>query len=298
MNHDAAAAGPTGPRPAIAFAPAKLNLFLEITGKRADGFHDVETLMLAVDWYDTIELVPQGERTNERSIRLTCNDATLPTDGRNLVYRAAELVKPDGGLDIRLTKRIPQEAGLGGGSSDAAATLIAMNDVFALCRSRDELTALAARLGSDVPFFLAGSAGWCTGRGDVVEPVPVGGTFHFVAVKPPVGCPTADVYKRTVLPTTRRNGREARDALERGDPEKLAAGLFNRLQEATFLLAPEVRDRYDRLIRSHPLGVQVTGSGSTVFAVCRDRAEAIRIANECRMPDDTTVVLRGFEFPR
>jgi 4-diphosphocytidyl-2-C-methyl-D-erythritol kinase len=294
MTIAAPAAGPNGPRPVVAFAAAKLNLFLEITGKRADGYHDLETLMLAVDWYDTIEFTPN----EEQSIRLTCNDATLPTDSRNLVYRAAERMKPAGGVDIRLTKRIPHEAGLGGGSSDAASTLNAMNVVFSLGRSRNELTAIAAELGSDVPFFLAGSAGWCTGRGDVVEPVPVGGMFHFVAVKPPVGCPTAEVYKRTVLPTTRRSGREARDALERGDPEKLAAGLFNRLQEATFLLAPAVRDRYDRLIRSNPLGVQVTGSGSTVFAVCRDRAEAIRIANECRTPDDTTVVLRGFEFPR
>lgn len=297
MNTAAAAAGPTGPRPVVAFAPAKLNLFLEITGKRTDGYHDLETLMLAVDWYDTIELVPNGGQ----SIRLTCNDSSLPTDGRNLVYRAAELAKPDSGLDIRLTKRIPHEAGLGGGSSDAAATLIALNEAFALGRTHEELAALAAQLGSDVPFFLAGrtgAGGWCTGRGDMVEPVPVGGTFHFVAVKPPVGCPTVEVYKRTVLPTTRRNGQEARDALERGDPEKLADGLFNRLQEATFLLAPEVRDCYDRLIRSNPLGVQVTGSGSTVFAVCRDRADAIRIANECRTPDDTTVVLRSVESTR
>jgi 4-diphosphocytidyl-2-C-methyl-D-erythritol kinase len=293
MKNPAAVAGPPGPRPVVAYAPAKLNLFLEILGKRADGYHDLETLILAVDWYDTIELVPDGEPT----IRLTCNDAMLPTDGRNLVYRAAEGMKPDGGLELRLTKRIPHEAGLGGGSSDAAATLIAMNRAFPLGRSQDELTAMAARLGSDVPFFLSGSAAWCTGRGDVVEPVPVGGTFHFVAIKPPVGCPTAEVYKRTVLPSIRRNGQEALDALERGDPEKLAAGMFNRLQDATFLLAPEVRDRYDRLIRSNPLGVQVTGSGSTVFAVCRDRAEAIRIADECRTPDDTTVVLRGFEFP-
>lgn len=297
MKSAAAAAGPTGPRPVVAYAPAKLNLFLEITGKRANGYHDLETLMLAVDWYDTIEITPNGA-SGKQSIRLTCNDATLPTDGRNLVYRAAELLKPDGGVDIRLTKRIPHEAGLGGGSSDAAATLTAINEAIALGRSQRELAAIAAQLGSDVPFFLAGSAAWCTGRGDVVEPVPVGGTFHFVAIKPPVGCPTADVYKRTVLPSTRRNGREARDALERGDPEKLAAGLFNRLQEATFLLAPEVRDRYDRLTRSNPLGVQVTGSGSTVFAVCRDRADAIRTASECRTPGDTTVVLRGIEFPR
>ena len=277
-------------------APAKLNLFLEITGKREDGFHNLDTLILAVDLFDTLELTA----TKERTIRLNCSDSNLPTDARNLVYRAAEKLLPNGGIDIQLTKRIPSEAGMGGGSSDAGSTLMAMNRLMGLNKTHDELNKLAAELGSDVGFFLTPPAGWCTGRGEVVEPIMVKQAFHFVVVKPTVGCPTADVYKRVTVPTAPRNGRDARKALEQGDPEKLAAGMFNRLQEPAFAVAPSVRTVHERLTACRPFGVQVTGSGSAVFALCRDRIDAERVAHEFQKWDERVFVLRGItaETPR
>ena len=277
-------------------APAKLNLFLEIIGKREDGFHNLETLILAVDLFDTLELTA----TQERTIQLNCSDSSLPTDARNLVYRAAEKLLPNGGIDIQLTKRIPREAGMGGGSSDAAATLMAMNRMMGLNKTHAELNAIAAELGSDVGVFLTPPAGWCTGRGEEVEAIKVKHAFHFVVVKPVIGCSTAEVYKRVSVPPTPRNGRDARKALEQGDPEKLAVRMFNRLQEAAFSVAPNLRTVHDRLTACRPLGMQVTGSGSAVYALCRDRTDAERIAHEFQKWDERVFVLRGItkESPR
>lgn len=284
------------PQSLVIAAPAKLNLFLEITGKRPDGYHEIETLILAVDWFDTLELTA----TKSFEIRLQCSDSNLPTDAKNLVYRAAEKLLPNGGIDIRLTKRIPNEAGMGGGSSDAAATLKAINELKKLGKSKEELGAMAAKLGSDVGFFLTPQAGWCTGRGEIVEAIAVKHQFHFVVVKPAVGCPTAEVYKRVTVPAFPRQGTDVRKALVQGDPEKLAATMFNLLQEPAFEVAPAVGTVFERLNNCRPLGVQVTGSGSAVFAVCRDRADAERVANDFDRRDEQVVVLRGIteETPR
>jgi 4-diphosphocytidyl-2-C-methyl-D-erythritol kinase len=275
----------------VVAAPAKLNLFLELTGKRPDGFHELESLMLTVDLFDTLELTPNGLET----VRITSNDPTLPTGETNLVTKAIRRLRPAGGVDIVLTKRIPHEAGMGGGSSDAAATLGAIDAMFALTA---DVASHAAALGSDVNVFLTPPAGWCTGRGEIVEPAPVGGTFHFVVVKPPVGCPTGEVYKRVTVPSVKRSGQDARDGLATGDAEKLAAGLFNRLEGAAFAVAPAVRAVRDLLLAARPLAAQVTGSGSAVFALCRSREDAIRVAGEYPRTDETVYVLRGLERDR
>ena len=185
---------------------------------------------------------------------------------------------------------------MGGGSSDAAAALVAVSRLFGTGDA--DVASHAAALGSDVNVFLAPPAGWCTGRGEVVEPVPVGGTFHFVVVKPPFGCPTGEVYKRVTVPNVKRCGNEARDGLATGDAEKLAAGLFNRLEEAAFAVAPAVRAVRDRLLACRPLGAQVTGSGSAVFALCRTREDAIRVATDYARADERVYVLRGLERDR
>lgn len=272
-----------GPNAVVAAAPAKLNLFLEVVGKRADGFHAIETLILAVDLFDTLELrvAAPGE------FRLECDPPGLGTGPDNLVSKAMTAHRtrfgvPPTGFAARLTKRIPTEAGLGGGSSDAAATLHAVNRLSRFERSRHDLESAAADCGSDVGFFLSPPAAWCTGRGEIVEPVPVGGGFHFVVVKPAAGCPTSQVYRRMTLPPSPVSGKTAKAALAAGDPESLAASLFNRLQEAAFLVAPETRTVYNRLVAATPLAAQVTGSGSAVFALCRDAADARRVADAVR----------------
>jgi 4-diphosphocytidyl-2-C-methyl-D-erythritol kinase len=255
-----------------------VNLFLELLGKRTDGYHELATLIVPVNLYDTLEVRPAagGE------LRLVCDPPTVPAGPANLVWKAADALRRrfgvTGGAAIRLTKRIPHEAGLGGGSSDAAAAIAALNAVWDLHRPVDELAPVAAEVGSDVPVFLHGGAGWCTGRGEVVTPVPAGGPLDLVIVKPPVGCPTAEVYRRVRLPDVAVDGRGAVEAVASGDPTRVAAALHNRLQPAAFDLQPMVRRVYDALEACDPLGCLLSGSGACVFAVCRDRHDAVRVA--------------------
>ncbi len=274
-----------GPDARLTWAPAKVNLFLEVLGRRPDGYHELETLLLAVDLFDTLEVRDDASGT----LSLECDPPGLPTGPGNLVYQAADALRraagPSRGAAVRLTKRVPAEAGLGGGSSDAAAALAALDAVWRLGLSRDDLLAVAAGVGSDVGFFLAPPAGWCTGRGERVEPVPVGRPLDLVIVKPPVGLSTADVYRRVRVPEAPQSGTAARDALRAGDPEAVAAALFNRLQEAAFEAAPEVERAHRTLAGCGPLGCLVSGSGSSVFAICRDRADAVRVAGRYRNAD-------------
>lgn len=261
-------------------APAKINLTLEVVGRRADGFHAVESLMVPVDPCDTLTVTPADD------LSLTCDDPRLPTDGRNLVLKAAAALRRKAGTArgaaVRLEKVIPHEAGLGGGSSDAATTLLALNELWDLRLPPDELAAVAAEVGSDVAFFLTRSAGWCTGRGEVVTPEAIGRPLDLVLVKPPVGLSTKEIYRRVVVPTAPRDGTAARDALRAGDVSALGRALFNRLQAPAFAVAPAVESLYRELAALSPLGCQMTGSGSAVFALCRDAHEATRIAAAIR----------------
>lgn len=258
-------------------APAKINLHLEVLGKRPDGYHAVETLILAVDLFDTLEV-----RRTPAGFDLACDPPGLPTGPGNLVWKAADALRratgTTAGAAVRLTKRIPHEAGLGGGSSDAAAALAGLNRVWNLGRTRGELLPVAAEVGSDVGVFLFPPAGWCTGRGEVVEPAAVGGEFHFVLVKPAVGLSTAAVYRRVTVPATPVSGDEAKAALADGDPDRLARALFNRLEAPAVAAEPVVGEVVRVLGGCGPLGVAMSGSGTAVFAVCRDRADAGRAA--------------------
>jgi 4-diphosphocytidyl-2-C-methyl-D-erythritol kinase len=268
-----------GQNSVVIAAPAKLNLFLEILRKRPDGYHDLESLMIAVDLFDTLEVRPgpAGE------ITLTCEPPGLSTGPENLVVKAAILLrshvgKPDLGATIRLTKRIPTQAGLGGGSSDAAVTLLALNKIWKLALTRDELAAMGAVIGSDVAFFLTPPAAWCTGRGEVVSTESVGRPLDFVLVCPPLGLATADVYRRLTVPSAPVRGEAVRQAVRVGDPEALGRAMFNRLEEPAFALSPAVVHIHGRLAALVPDGVRMSGSGSAVFAVCRSRDEATRVA--------------------
>ena len=283
---------PAGAAGLVVAAPAKLNLFLDVHGKRPDGYHDLETLMVAVDLYDTLELQPAAGG----AITLTCDPPGLPTGPENLVVKAALALKaragrPELGAAIRLVKRIPTQAGLAGGSSDAAAAILGLNRVWGLNLPTPELAAVAAAVGSDVAFFLDLPAAWCTGRGEVVTPEPAGGEFHFVLVCPSVGLGTAEVFR--ALPSadsgSRLTGDAVRAAFRAGDPVALGAALFNRLQAPAFGLAPVVEAVYRRLRSLAPAGCLMSGSGSSVFAVCRDRADARRVAaafRAARSPDE------------
>lgn len=264
-------------------APAKLNLFLEIHGKRPDGYHDIASLMAPVNLFDTLEFALRSDDM----IALEWEGGDLPPAAQNLVCIAANQLRlfakrPELGADIRLTKRIPMQAGLGGGSSDAAATLLGLNELWNLNYPIEVLANLAALIGSDVAFFLGTTAAWCTGRGEIVAAEPAAPAFHIVLVCPPVGLATAEVYRGIEVPSVPVDGSAARAAFRSGDPEALGAALFNRLQTAAFHLAPVVESVYRRLAGLNPAGCLMSGSGSVVFVLCRDAHEADRVANAVR----------------
>ncbi len=235
-------------------APAKVNLFLEVLRRRADGYHELATLMTAVSLYDTLRFRddPSG------SIRLRCDRPDLSAGPDNLVCRAAELLRRRTGrglgADMRLWKRIPMQAGLGGGSSDAAAALAGLNALWRLGLSRAELAGLGSELGSDVAFFFAAPAAWCMGRGEKVEPLALGRPLDFVLVSPPVGLSTAEVFANVTPPADPLTGAEVRRAAEAGDVEELGRRLHNRLEEPAERLRPEVAAWRERLAVLGPAG--------------------------------------------
>jgi 4-diphosphocytidyl-2-C-methyl-D-erythritol kinase len=278
--------GPNAPAGAVhVLAPAKVNLYLEARGRRPDGYHEIETLILAVDLCDEITLAPDPSG----KLCLTCDRAELSAGEDNLVLKAARLLKERTGCGrgaaIRLVKRIPWAAGLGGGSSDAAATLAGLNELWGLGLPTARLSELGAELGSDVPFFFHAPAAVCTGRGEGVRPVTTGRSFDIVIVKPEAGLNTAEVYREFAA-----RGAEgaapgpgpAVEALAEGDAEALGKALFNRLQGPAFRLCPPAAELYGRLRASGAAGCLLSGSGSSLFALCRDDREAARVIDDLR----------------
>jgi 4-diphosphocytidyl-2-C-methyl-D-erythritol kinase len=264
------------------WAPAKVNLFLEVLARRPDGYHELATLMVAVSLFDSLEFTEEPGEV----VRLACDQPTLSTGPDNLVCRAAEAVRRRAGMEkgvaIRLWKRIPLAAGLAGGSSDAAATLAGLNALWRLGWGRGELAELGAELGSDVPFFFSTPAAWCTGRGEKVEPQPLGGPLDFVLVCPPVGLSTAKVFQGVTVPSPPLSGDAIRRAAAAGDIGELGQLLHNRLQEPAEHLCPEVAVARDRLARLAPAGQLMSGSGSTVFGLCHGPGEALRLQRALR----------------
>lgn len=271
----------------VVHAPAKLNLFFELLARRSDGFHEIETLMVPIGLYDTLEAsaAPDGQ------LSLDCrwahpSDAAalgeLPPPEANLALRAARLLAGqagvDRGLSLRLVKRIPSAAGMGGGSSDAAAALLAANEVWQLGWSRERLADLSAELGSDIPFFVRGGAAVCLGRGERIEPVAGIYPLHFVVVRPPGGLGTAAVYQNCQVPTEPRQVQPLVAALRRGDERRLPELIHNRLQGAAEGLSPWIETLQREFAGQDCLASQMSGSGTSYFGICRHALHARRVA--------------------
>jgi 4-diphosphocytidyl-2-C-methyl-D-erythritol kinase len=278
--------GPLGtPFTMTVHAPAKLNLFLEVLGKRADGYHEIVTCMVALELCDSLKFTPA------RDLFLTCDEPSLTTGPDNLILKAARLLQwrtgcPQGAA-IHLTKRIPIEAGLGGGSSDAAAALRGLNELWDLHLPTSDLQELAAELGSDVPFFVAAAgAAWCTGRGERIETIAALPELAFVLFCPGRGIRTAEVYRRLSVPAEPRAPDAMRAALASGAAPAIGRALFNRLEEAAWPLCPAlpaIRRLVDQFDAAQPiLGHQMSGSGSAYFALCPNLAEAHALAAAVR----------------
>ena len=179
------------------FAPAKINLSLRISGRRDDGYHGIETFVASISLADELTFERGGGRGE---VQFECDDRSIPAGTDNLVVRAAraffESTNVPAGVRITLRKKIPQAAGLGGGSSDAASALIALNELFQTKLPRETLAELGANIGSDVPFFIFGSAALCRGRGELVSPQPLANSLSVLLLKPEFGVPTATAYAR------------------------------------------------------------------------------------------------------
>mgnify|MGYP001328556971 CR=1 FL=1 len=267
-------------------APAKINLFLEVLGRRNDGYHELVTCMVPLAWGDTLQFTASSQ------LSLTCSDPSLPLDENNLVLKAAlalqQYSRTTAGASIHLEKRIPSPAGLGGGSSDAAATLRGLNQLWQLQLPVTELMNLAATLGSDVPFFLAGTAAWCRGRGEQVTPIELGCRLALLVVCPQVGLSTPAVYQALQAPSLEVGLPQAvsevtmLEALRMKSPENIARSLFNPLQTSAEECLPLLRAVRELLEQAPSLGLclggLMSGSGSSYFAVCRDQVETQRLA--------------------
>lgn len=257
-------------------SPAKINLYLEITGKRSDGYHNLETVFQEVSLQDDISL----EKRHSPGITLSSNSKDIPCDGRNLVHRAAEAFLKEAhiqaGLHIHIEKRIPVAGGMGGGSSNAASVLTGLEKLFDAKLEKSLQHSIARSLGADVPFFLQGGTAFGKGIGDELEPINCREKFHILLVNPNFKIATAEVYKGFKLDLTEvKSGISLmRCALEDGNPGILGKHLFNRLEDVVFLKFPELKTVKDSLIYSGALGALMSGSGSTFFALA-DSSEAV-----------------------
>ncbi|QDT93050.1 4-(cytidine 5'-diphospho)-2-C-methyl-D-erythritol kinase [Gimesia algae] len=285
----------SNPGTLIVHAPAKLNLYLSIDDKRTDGFHEITSLMLSVGIYDTLVFTeePSAEvelRVAEANSLLTPqkNQQRIPAGEENLVVRAIRLLQEQTGqrqgIQIELIKRIPAEAGLGGGSSDAAAALFAANKLWRLGLSLSELCEIAAKLGSDIPFFLTAShSAICRGRGEIIEPVSVPQCLHFVVVRPQSGLSTADVYRHCRVGSHSKNQVEqlVRN-LSSGQFHAVSNLMLNDLQAPAEKLNSDILKIKDFFSKQSVLGHMMSGSGTAYFGVCQNRAQASQIAARLR----------------
>lgn len=270
------------------FAPAKINLSFAIEGRRADGFHEIETLMTPISLADrlTIEATASGDN----GIDFSCDDLSLPTGEDNLVVRAVKLfreaTKITAEIKIVLEKRIPHGAGLGGGSSDAASTLLGLNELFGAGLADKDLFTLAAQLGSDVPFFIARSAAICRGRGEIVTPTSLSTRFSLLLLKPDFGVPTSWAYGKW-------EGSQQLPGIDYSPQEFGGVRFVNDLERPVFekfVLLGHLK----AWLRSQPeVGTALmSGSGSTVFAVLRDGADVEALAARARENLDATLWTR------
>ena len=249
--------------------PAKINLGLHIHKKREDGFHELETILQMVTWFDELQL----EGTCEK-VELFCDTPEIPNDETNLVVKAARLLQKHfpgrcAGVNITLKKSIPSGAGLGGGSGNAAGVLLALNHLWELKISRENLIALSGELGSDVPFFLISPCAIGTGKGEILEPIKNPINLYVLMIYPNLPLSTPWVYGNLKLKLTKHKNNISilTNFLMRSDFAQLGAGLYNDLEPIVFKRYPEILEIKNELLRSGAGGALLSGSGSTVFGI-------------------------------
>jgi 4-diphosphocytidyl-2-C-methyl-D-erythritol kinase len=249
-------------------SPAKINLFLKILGKRTDGYHDLITLMCCIGIYDTVSLT-----VGNTNIAVSCNHPFVPEDGSNLAYVAADLflktLEKNEGVNISIQKQIPVAAGLGGGSSNAAAVLLGLNRHYGYPFSREDLMSLGLSIGADVPFFLFGRPAIATGIGEKLEAYAGLENFSILLVSPGFSVSTAEVYKKLNLGLTKCKKKLKSFPLnnQRFDPR---CHLCNDLEAVTASKYPVINTVKKALLSHGALGALMSGSGPTIFGLFSD----------------------------
>jgi len=275
------------PTPAITrLAPAKLNLSLRVVARRDDGFHEIDTLMVALPGlHDVLAFSPSA------ALDFTCSDPTLPVDGGNLVVRAvrafADAAGVSDGVRVHLEKHIPSGAGLGGGSSDAAATLSALQEMHGNPLDPGKLREIAAALGSDVPFFLHGGPARCTGRGEIVTPAPdaISSPLPVLLLKPHFPVATVDAYRTALDPATPQV-----PGIPMEPQHVEGIDLFNDLERPVFVKHRFLAElKLWLAARPETRTALMSGSGSTVFAILQADADPAAVARAARHELDATL---------
>ena len=259
----------------IVDAPGKINLSLDITGVREDGYHEIDTIMQAIDLRDTVTIT----RMSGKGIYISCDRPRVPSDDTNYAHIAARLFFERFGLDastisIDIQKRLPMQAGMGGGSADAAGVLVGMNTLFEVGADLESLCRLGREIGADVPFCIVGGIQRARGIGEQMMPLPALPKCHIVVAKPAAGISTRESYNRYDRRGAARRPDTERliEKLRAGDLHGLAKGMYNVLEEVAEL--DEVRTLHERLLSGGAAGAMMSGSGSAVFGLFEKRSHA------------------------
>ena len=290
-------------------APGKINLFLGVGPVDGDGYHALSTVFQAVSLYeDVIATAADGFSLTVSGV---ADPATVPLDDRNLAMRAAKVLAAatghDGGVHLEIRKSVPVAGGMGGGSADAAAALVACNELWRTGLTHERLHELGARLGADVPFALTGGTAVGTGRGDVLTPALARGRYEWVLITDDAGLSTPEVYRAFDVVRAEDGrvyaGREGLDpfevpasffeALLTGDAREFAPCLRNQLEAGSFRLRPALEDVIERGVLAGALAGIVSGSGPTIALLCADADRADRVADRMRAHGHTALRASG-----
>lgn len=266
-------------------APAKINLTLDVLYKREDDYHQLEMVMSSVDLADHLTFTP----LQEDKIEVYTNKAFLPVDKRNHVYQAVRLVKEkyqiSSGMRIEIEKRIPVAAGLGGGSTDAAATLRGLNKLWKLNLSVEELIEIGMKIGTDVPYSIVGGTAFVSGKGEKVRPIKPMPPCWVVLAKPKISVSTKTVFRALEverLQDYQPTSRIVEAAIESGDYYEMVNNLSNALEIVTFDRHPKLEQLKERMLKYGMDGVTMSGSGPTILGFSRNFSRAKRVYNSLR----------------
>lgn len=276
-------------------APAKINLYLEVINKRQDGYHNIESVMHTVSLCDELEV------SESNKIEFVC-DKQVCSPEKNLVYKTAIKLKDkysvNKGAKIVLNKKIPTGAGLGGGSSDAAATILALNKIWNLKLSKQELESFASTIGADVPFFLTGGTAKVEGIGDIVTKIDVKNKYHFVLVKPNFGVSTVEAYSKVKIPLTKiKKINKIIETLKLSvlNKDLLKELFFNSFESTVFADYPEIQ-KIKNVLNDLGATSLMSGSGATVFGFVSGRDEAKKIADYLKIYNWNVWIVESFEI--